>query len=312
MEVIAERGIDRASVRLVIARAGVSSRTFYEQFEGLDDCLVEIMDRTLVEVSDLVSRAFDGQESWLDGMRMAVAAVLALWDAQPELAQVCLVETTKGSRTVLEQRQRVVRQFRATVVSRIEHQVSHPSPLAPEGVLASVMGIAHERIRDGAPGPLVEMLGPLMGLIAGQVGGQEMAAEQMRRGEALARAMMAAPRPSGPARPAERLQGDAPGTMALPATLGNPRARRARECLLFVAGRCRQGHHPSNREVADGIGVAHKSQISRLLHCLAETGLLANGSDGPGGRNSWRMTAHGDRLAHVLGGEAALWNSLSR
>lgn len=56
VEVVAKRGMDKATVRLVIARAGVSSRTFYEQFEGLDDRLVEVMDRTLVEVCALATR----------------------------------------------------------------------------------------------------------------------------------------------------------------------------------------------------------------------------------------------------------------
>jgi hypothetical protein len=51
----------------------------------------------------------------------------------------------------------------------------------------------------------------------------------------------------------------------LPAVLAG-RSRRARECLLFLAG------HPdsSNRETAAGIGVAHEPQISKVLRSLAE------------------------------------------
>jgi hypothetical protein len=85
-------------------------------------------------------------------------------------------------------------------------------------------------------------------------------------------------------------------TLALPVMLSNPSARRARECLLFLAS------HPgaSNREVAAGIGVTHQPQISRLLSCLARENLLSKQSEGAGRRNAWWLTPRGERVAHRL------------
>jgi AcrR family transcriptional regulator len=139
VNVVAERGVAGASVGQVIARAKVSRRTFYECFAGVEDALVALMDRTLEQVSVLASRAFEREGSWRDGMRAALAAVLAFFDSKPELARVCLVETLGGGPVVLAQRERVVGAFRALVVERIESEVSPASPLAAEGVLASVM-----------------------------------------------------------------------------------------------------------------------------------------------------------------------------
>ena len=79
----------------------------------------------------------------------------------------------------------------------------------------------------------------------------------------------------------------------MPAIQGSPRAY---QCLLFVA------EHPgtSNREIANAIGVSHKSQISRLLSQLLKEGLAVKRSQGAGKRNEWRLTTFGEELARTL------------
>jgi hypothetical protein len=86
------------------------------------------------------------------------------------------------------------------------------------------------------------------------------------------------------------------GASALPTILGNPNARRARECLIFLAG------HPgsSNRELATGIGVTHQSQISRLLSQLVAEKLVSRRSQGVGKRNAWHLTPRGLEVLHLL------------
>ena len=82
----------------------------------------------------------------------------------------------------------------------------------------------------------------------------------------------------------------------LPPCVGNPSAHRVRNCLRFLAA------HPdsSNREVAAGIGIAHKSQVSKLLGSLADASLLSRRSEGVGKRNSWRLTPYGEEVLQVL------------
>jgi hypothetical protein len=83
---------------------------------------------------------------------------------------------------------------------------------------------------------------------------------------------------------------------ALPAMLSNPNARRARECLCFLAS------HPgsSNRELATGIGVPHQPQISRLLSQLATESLVVKRSQGVGKRNAWQLTSRGEAMLRIL------------
>jgi hypothetical protein len=86
----------------------------------------------------------------------------------------------------------------------------------------------------------------------------------------------------------------------LPALLAHPSARRARECLRFIATQGGRGLTPSNREIATGIGVAHLPQISRLLSQLAAEGLVSKRSHGAGKRNAWRLTERGEQVLRML------------
>jgi AcrR family transcriptional regulator len=294
VRVVAERGVAGTSVGLVIGRAKVSSRTFYELFAGLDECLVAIMEGALEQIGALVSQALERVTSWRDGVRSVLAATLALLDAEPDLARVCLVETLGASAVVVEQRERIVEAFRALVVARIESEVSHVSPLAAESVFASVMGVLRTRLITREPQSLITLLGPLMGIIVTPfVANEQMAAEEVRRGDQLARAIQTgqviwAPLPT----PA-----DAEPKPTQPA----PSARRARECLIFLA------EHPdsSNLEVAKGIGVAQKSQIATLLASLLGEDLVTKRSEGPGKRNAWRLTPPGEEIARALSAREA-------
>jgi DNA-binding transcriptional ArsR family regulator len=90
------------------------------------------------------------------------------------------------------------------------------------------------------------------------------------------------------------------GSPQLPALLGNPSARRARECLLFLAEQGRLGLSPSNREIAAGIGVTHQPQISRLLAQLAAEGLVSKRSQGAGKRNVLQLTERGEQVVRIL------------
>src|ERR1700677_1649654 len=55
VEVVAERGVTDASMELVLARAGVSRRTFYAFFEDLDECLVAVLDGALQRAVPLIA-----------------------------------------------------------------------------------------------------------------------------------------------------------------------------------------------------------------------------------------------------------------
>lgn len=89
-----------------------------------------------------------------------------------------------------------------------------------------------------------------------------------------------------------------PLTKAKPSERSSPGARRSRECLAHLAD------HPnsSNSEIAAAIGIAHRSQISKLLSDLQSEGLVVkDAGDRPGTPNAWRLSLAGEARARSLG-----------
>jgi AcrR family transcriptional regulator len=292
VEVVAERGIGRSSVSLVVARASVSRRTFYECFASLEDATVAVMDGALEQLSALASHALAAEECWRDGMRSALAAVLAFFDARPALAQVCIVQALGGGPVVLARREYLVSAFRALVVAKIESQVAPASPLAAEGVMASVMGIVHTHIVTEQSGPLIELLGPLMGLATALYLDDSEVQREIERGRELARELLERRPPQAAHRADTRVR--------VPDELLSARAHHARLCLQYVAQQNEQGLSPSNQQVGEGIGLSHRGQVARLLGKLAALGLLVKRSAGAGYPNAWSATPQGKDVADYV------------
>jgi AcrR family transcriptional regulator len=297
---VAERGFSATSVHRVVALAGVSTRTFYEQFDSLEDCVASTLLIALDHVSALASRAFDEADDWQQGMCGALVAVLTFFDCQPALARICLVESLAAGPSLLERRQATLESFRRLVVRRIEAHVPYRWPLAAEGVLAAVLGLGHAHLVSADPEPLVALTGPLMGAILAPFLDEEVVLGQVRRGEEAARAAVAKDDDHWAAAAraaAERVHLGSGVVSGLPAHLAGWRPSRGRACLVFIA------EHPgaSNRDVADALGISHPPQVSRLLSRLCAERLLDKRSQGAGKRNEWRLTEHGaEALAAFL------------
>jgi AcrR family transcriptional regulator len=293
--IVAEHGLAATSVAKVIARARVSRRTFQVHFDGLEAALFAVIDDALAEVSALVRRAFGRQDSWRASVRQCLADVLLFFDERPALARVLLVETLTGNPAVVEHRQDVIGRFRALVVEQIAGRSGNRSPLAAEGALASVMGIVYARLVDPQHPPLIDLTGPLMGVLAAAGSDVPGVADEVRRGADLARTVRpaGAAAGAGDALAARDFAGD-----ALPRALRDPRSFRARQCLVYVTA------HPgaSNRQIGDGIGLAHRGQLSTLLRRLSRLDLLAKVAGRPGQANSWHATARGRQVAEGLNG----------
>jgi AcrR family transcriptional regulator len=303
--VVAERGFASAKVGVVVRRAGVSTRTFYQCFDGLEDCLIAIMDGALEQAVAVASQELHEADCWQDGVRSALAAILSYFDREPTLARVCIVETLAAGPVVLAHRERLNRAFILPVVERIEQDVLGVPPLAAEGVMSLVLGIMHAHIVTGKPGSFTELLGPLIGLtMAPYLGARDMQRE-IEQGDALAQAILSGESRwsrLAPAPPQDTQSGSAPAATLL-SNLGSAIARRPLECVLFL------DEHPdsSNREVGVGVDLVHQSQVSRLLAYLLREGLATKHSEGKGKRNAWRLTPSGETIAQALSKHAKPW-----
>jgi AcrR family transcriptional regulator len=94
---IAARGCAGTSIEALVKEAGVSSVTFYEFFEGKEECFVAAFDRAVeAGAEDLVRIAGAEELSWPEQIATGLRVVLELIGAEPERARLCLIEAQTG------------------------------------------------------------------------------------------------------------------------------------------------------------------------------------------------------------------------
>ncbi len=291
VEISCERGFARATVSAVSRRAGASTRTFYDYFNSLEDCFLAVIDEGAQRVLEVMLQAFAKENSWLDALRSALAALLVLFDTEPARTRVWHLESLAAGGWALERRAQCLDVLRTTILR--EWSTAPESPgvtVAAEGAMAAVLGVLNTRLLQGPDAPLLEALGPLMGLVVAPFVSADVRADEIQRGEKLACAILdgsvAPPNLNWP--PRALAQALSPPSPAI--------ADRITLCLLAVA----EMPGSSNGEIAARIGVAHGSQISRLLSTLASRDLIASRPRRPGSRNDWHLTPQGEQAAENL------------
>jgi AcrR family transcriptional regulator len=284
VQVACEGGAGNVTVARVVARSGVSRRTFYELFTGGEECLLAVMEDSLVRARSCVLEVYDHSEAWRVRIRAALHALLEFVEEEPARGRLLIVESLRAGPEALERRSRVLEELIAAVDAGRRENASGSAltPLTAEGVVGSVLSIIHARLVKGDRPALVELTSPLMSMIALPYLGAAAARRELDR--PLPERRRAAPHASNGA-----------GHLTdLPMRV-TYRTVRVLEAIGEEDGR---GAHPSNRQVADRAGITDQGQMSKLLARLSKLGLIENtGAGAPkGAPNAWRLTARGGEV----------------
>jgi AcrR family transcriptional regulator len=91
-EVCASDAYGGASVAAVVARAGVSRKTFYEHFRNKEACFLAAHDAILNKFLGVVIDAYEQPElAWPKRVEAALEALLSFLAAEPAFARMCIV-----------------------------------------------------------------------------------------------------------------------------------------------------------------------------------------------------------------------------
>jgi AcrR family transcriptional regulator/DNA-binding MarR family transcriptional regulator len=279
-EVAGERGAANATVAHVVARSGVSRRTFYEMFADREDCLAAAFAEAASRAQRRVLAAYNGEQAWRERLRAGTAALLLYLEEEPAMGRLLIVEALGGGPRVLAHRSQLVRLLVEEIDRGRALARSAPLPLTAEGVLGGAFALVHARLSQRDPQPLSGLLGSLMGLIVGPY-----------LGAAAARRELDRPAPKL-ARATRRERSDPLRGLDMRLTY------RTMRVLLAV------GSQPgaSNKTVAQAAGVGDQGQISKLLRRLESLGLVQNSGEGhtKGERNIWTLTPRGTEVQQAI------------
>jgi AcrR family transcriptional regulator len=321
-ELVRERGAGEVTVAHVVARSGVSRRTFYELFADREECFLAAFDLAVSRVEASAIPAYRAAGRWRERVRASLEAVLSFLDAEPELGSLCVVGALGAGQQALARRTRVVQALVAVVHEGREESraARRPDRLVAEGVVGAVLAVIHARLVDAAAPahdtrhaakvdavaardarraakvdavaardarraakPLLGLLNPLMGMIVLPYLGAAAAERELRR---------PAPAPRAPVRARE----DPLRELDMRLTYRTVRV------LLAIAELGGRGSNPSNRQVATAAGISDQGQISKLLARLHTIGLVENtgGDHTKGEANAWSLTMRGSDIARTI------------
>jgi len=293
VEVASERGAGNVTVAQVVARSGVSRRTFYELFTSGEECLLAVMEDSLARARSYVLEVYDPQEAWRVRVRAALHALLGFVEDEPARGRLLVVESLRAGPEALERRSRVLAELIFAVdAGRGESERSAAlTPLTAEGVVGSVLSVIHARLLvparvvGGGRLALVELTNPLMSMIV-----------LPYLGAAAARRELDRPLPKHRRR-APHASNGAGHLTDLPM-----RVTYRTMCVLSAVA---SQPGASNRQAGDSAGITDQGQISKLLHKLEKLGLLLNAGAGQvrGTPNAWMLTEKGAEIERAIGGQ---------
>jgi AcrR family transcriptional regulator len=283
--VAARDGYEAASIERVREQAGMSRRTLYDLFANREDLFSCVLEAALARVCEVVAEGYAaGEPARGARIRSAVVAALVLFEAEPDLARVCLIEALAAGPKARALR----RQALAPLVALIEQAGGEELPLAAawpvpgEAILGGAQELLHARL-DGDSAThcgLPELAGQLTYLLVAPTMGTRAA---RREAKAAERDLDRALRTAG--------QGH-----EIPAELhGLVLTDLQRRCLAYIA------MHPgsSSADVGAAADIMHAAQVSRLLGVLRNAG-LAEGLRPRGGAYEWTVTPLGEAALRAL------------
>ncbi|HTZ85246.1 MAG TPA: TetR/AcrR family transcriptional regulator [Solirubrobacteraceae bacterium] len=281
-EVLQEVGYERLTVGLVIGRAGVSRKTFYDLFANCEDCFLAVLEQAADRARKLATDAYAQQRGWREGIRAALENVLLLMEEDLELTRLCLVESLCGGPRIHRFREELLQDV-AKALDRARDApgaLRDPPTITAEALTGGIFLVLHNRLLDEREEPLADLLAALMSMVTLPYLGARTAARELNKpGRAPAQAWVARP---------SRIETD-------PLQGLNIRLTYRTVCALAaIAG----SPGARNCDIALAAGVVDQGQISKLLNRLSRAGLIENTGRGhtEGAANAWWLTERGGQL----------------
>ncbi len=179
-EAVAEKGYGGTTIADITRHAAVSRRTFYEHFDGKDECFVAAFDTVTEQLRDRVEEAFQEEDEWNVAMRAAIATMLAFLASQPNLARLAMVEALVAGPVVVQRYDAAVQTFLPYIAAgrdgRPKAVLDRLSDSTEEALVGGMVSLVSRRILAGRTEELEDLLPDLTEFtLAPYVGGEEAA-----------------------------------------------------------------------------------------------------------------------------------------
>ncbi|HET6448633.1 MAG TPA: helix-turn-helix domain-containing protein [Conexibacter sp.] len=128
---VAERGYAATTVAHVIARAGVSRKTFYEHFADKRACFLAAWEVGTEILLDQVLAAGAEADGWRARLRAGADAFLEVLAAEPDFARSFMVEVLSVGEDALARREEIIERFADALGETHQQALAEGAQLSP-------------------------------------------------------------------------------------------------------------------------------------------------------------------------------------
>ena len=278
IEACAQRGVASVTVADVVARSGVSRRTFYEVFKDREQCFLAALEDAIARLQRAVEQAYDPSERWELRVRNALVATLAFLEDQPSTARLLIVDSLAAGPAALERREQIT--ARAIEIVNEGRAVAKNTTTLPaitaEASTRAALSIVQARInQDDRPPNLLALTNQLMSTIVLPYLGPAAARRQLHQPPPP----QTAPTPTPPPNPLKGLN------------------LRLTYRTIRVLNAIAANPGASNRTIGQHAGIADQGQTSKLLTRLQRQNLITSKQEPTrGAPNAWTLTVNGQQI----------------
>jgi AcrR family transcriptional regulator len=180
---VAAHGYRGTTITEIVKVASVSTRDFYELFEGKEECFLAAFDAVFDHLTELIESAVVPEPDWPHGVVAALRAALDFFAAEPDLARLCLLESVSATPTIaIRFREAVLACVPALALGRSE--LADPDSLLPDmesSIIGGAVSLMTRSIVAGEteklPGLLPDLVDFTLSPYLGAEGAAAMAAE---------------------------------------------------------------------------------------------------------------------------------------
>ncbi|HXR60681.1 MAG TPA: TetR/AcrR family transcriptional regulator [Solirubrobacterales bacterium] len=199
VEAVARHGFAATTVRELVTLAGVSKTTFYDHFEGKEECFLATFESIIDELAEEVAATYEGAEDPRERLPKAFERFMELVVERPRRVALVTVDSLTLGVAAVSRRERAWETFEE-LVRRYFDEVepgAAVSELVLRALIAGTTGVVYRRLRSGRAEELPGLVEPLIGWALGY---------SQPDSEMVRRAVSAAARPA--LRPREVGEGD--------------------------------------------------------------------------------------------------------
>ncbi|MET0557882.1 MAG: TetR/AcrR family transcriptional regulator [Solirubrobacterales bacterium] len=160
VELVEERGYQKTTIELIAKTARVALVTFYEHFDGKEDCFLAAFDESVEAAQQVFAELLDATQPWEEQVSAGLQVFLEMVVRERARAKLCIVEAQAAGSAGLARYQATLESVAPKL--REGREFNPRAALLPDGLEVALVGgiawLVHQRLVAGEVDDLMQLL----------------------------------------------------------------------------------------------------------------------------------------------------------